>query len=98
VLYDLTRRYSIEKWRSGAFYRLLCRMLFRAAQPSERYKVLERFYKLPQPLIERFYAGVSPMSDKARILVGKPPVPVGKAIGCLSERRQLEIQLEKMRT
>ncbi|MEL7491094.1 MAG: lycopene beta-cyclase CrtY [Pseudomonadota bacterium] len=84
AIYGLTRRYSTEQWEAGSFYRLLCRMLFRAAEPSQRYKVLERFYKLPQPLIERFYAGVTPVRDKARILVGKPPVPISRAISVLA--------------
>ena len=84
ALFRLTRQYSMDQWKRGAFYRLLCRMLFRAAEPAERYKVLERFYKLPQPLIERFYAGVSPVRDKARILVGKPPVPITRAISVLA--------------
>ncbi|HVM98620.1 MAG TPA: lycopene beta-cyclase CrtY [Caulobacteraceae bacterium] len=72
-------------WRERAFYRLLNRMLFRAAAPTERYKVLERFYRLPVPLIERFYAGQATLADKLRILSGKPPVPIGRALGCLSE-------------
>jgi lycopene beta-cyclase len=47
--------------------------------------VLERFYRLPQPLIERFYAGEATLADKARILAGKPPVPIRRALGVLSE-------------
>jgi lycopene beta-cyclase len=72
-------------WRRRAFYRLLNRMLFRAADPDRRYKVLERFYRLPTPLIERFYAGEATLRDKLRILAGKPPVPVDRALRCLSE-------------
>jgi len=64
----------------------LNRMLFRAARPDQRYRVLERFYRLPQPLIERFYAGETTLADKARILSGKPPVPIGAALTCLVER------------
>jgi lycopene beta-cyclase len=60
-------------------------MLFRAAAPGERYKVLQRFYGLPQPLIERFYAGQITWRDKLRILAGKPPVPIRRALSCLSE-------------
>ena len=41
------------------FYRLLNRMLFRAAEPAERYRVLEHFYRLDPALIARFYAGRS---------------------------------------
>lgn len=77
---------SERTWRTRGFYRLLNRMLFRAARPEERYRVLQRFYRLPQPLIERFYAGRASAADKARILAGRPPVPIGRAIACLSER------------
>ncbi len=76
---------SKNVWRTRSFYRLLNRMLFRAAAPGRRYKVLERFYRLPTPLIERFYAGEATLADKMRILSGKPPVPIGRALGCLSE-------------
>ncbi|MEX0342733.1 MAG: lycopene cyclase family protein, partial [Erythrobacter sp.] len=70
-------------WRATSFYRLLGRMLFDAAKPLERYRVFERFYRLREPLIERFYAGCSTRADKLRILSGKPPVPVIAAIGAL---------------
>jgi lycopene beta-cyclase len=76
---------SKTAWQRRGFYRLLNRMLFRAAAPGQRYKVLERFYRLPTPLIERFYAGEATLADKLRILSGKPPVPIGRALGCLSE-------------
>ena len=79
-------KYALNVWASRGFYRLLDRMLFRAAQPELRYRVLERFYRLPQPLIERFYAAGSTLADKARILSGKPPVPLGAALACLFER------------
>lgn len=72
-------------WQSGRFDRMLARMLFRAAEPAERYRVLERFYRLPEPLISRFYAGRSTFLDHARILAGKPPVPIGRAIRAMME-------------
>lgn len=73
-------------WKSRAYWRLLNRMLFRACDPAERYRVFERFYRLPEPLIERFYAGELRLADKIRILSGKPPVPVGRAVACIAER------------
>jgi lycopene beta-cyclase len=79
---------SIGLWRARSFYRVLNRMLFRAAEPSQRYCVLERFYRLPQPLVERFYAGRIRLADKARILAGKPPVPVWRAVKALTEPRR----------
>ncbi|MBB4857270.1 lycopene beta-cyclase [Novosphingobium chloroacetimidivorans] len=72
-----------EHWRQGRFYRMLTAMLFGAAAPDQRYKVLERFYGLSEPLIERFYAGQSSPADMLRILAGKPPVPLGAAIASL---------------
>lgn len=70
-------------WDKARFYRRLGRMLFDAARPEERYRVFERFYRLREPLIERFYAGRSTGKDKLRILSGKPPVPVFPAIRAL---------------
>lgn len=71
-------------WAKTGYYRLLGSMLFGAAEPEERYRIFERFYRLREDLIERFYAASSTFSDKARILTGKPPVPVGKAIRALT--------------
>lgn len=80
---------SKQRWRERGYYRLLNRMLFRAAAPGRRYVVLERFYRLNQGLIERFYAGRITLADKARILIGKPPVPVSAALAVLSEKSVL---------
>lgn len=80
ALHELTHRFARRTWRSRGFYRLLAAMLFRAAEPGERYRVLERFYRLDARLIARFYGGQSTMLDRARILSGKPPVPVGRAV------------------
>ena len=71
---------SRSLWNDRAFYRLLDRMLFRAAEPSQRWRVLRRFSGLPEGVVRRFYAGQSTALDKARILTGKPPVPIGKAM------------------
>ena len=71
-------------WAQTGYYRFLGKMLFGAALPADRYKVFERFYRLREPLIERFYAGKSTMADKARVLVGKPPVPIFRAVGALA--------------
>jgi lycopene beta-cyclase len=75
--------WSEVHWRQGSFYRMLTKMLFGAARPQHRFRLLERFYRLPQGLIERFYAGRSTAADKARILAGKPPVPIGAAFASL---------------
>ena len=74
------RTHARGEWRNQGFYRLLNRMLFLAGQPQDRWQVMQRFYGLPAGLIERFYAGSNPWYDRARILIGKPPVPVDQAM------------------
>ena len=79
-LFTLYRARSAALWRERGFYRMLNRMLFGAAAPPERYRVLEHFYRLPPATIGRFYAGRSTLLDKARTLSGRPPVPVRPAL------------------
>ena len=76
-------RLAADHWRDTAYYRMLARMLFEAAAPEERYVVFQRFYRLREPLIERFYAAQSTLADKARILAGKPPVSMPRAVRAL---------------
>ena len=89
ALHEATHAYARKTWDARGFYRLLDTMLFRAAEPEERYRVLERFYRLDPRLIGRFYAGHSTMRDKARILMGKPPVPVTRAIRAIRDTHRL---------
>jgi len=86
VAWDLRER-SRDLWRRQRFLRLLNRMLFQAARPEGRHLVLARFYRLPEDLIERFYAGRSTLRDCLRLLVGRPPVPIHRAIRCIREPR-----------
>jgi lycopene beta-cyclase len=83
ALHDLTYTMARRAWNERGFYRMLDAMLFRAAEPEKRYRILERFYRLNPALIGRFYAARSTMMDKARILTGKPPVPIGRAIAAI---------------
>lgn len=83
ALHARLRRAAMDHWRGGAFYRMLATLLFKAAEPAERHRVLSRFYRLDPALIDRFYAGRSSTFDKLRILAGKPPVPVGRALAVL---------------
>jgi lycopene beta-cyclase len=80
-----TRARARKHWRRGWYNRLLARMLFHAADPPQRYRVLQRFYRLPEPLIARFYAGRSSVADRIRILAGRPPVPISRALRVLKE-------------
>jgi len=80
ALFHALRAHALAQWRRQGFFRLLNRMLFLAAEPGERWRVMQRFYGLPEPLIARFYAGRPAAADKLRILAGKPPVPLGAAL------------------
>jgi len=90
ALLALTRSHALAAWRRRGFYRLLNRMLFRACAPERRWRVLSRFYGLSEPLIERFYAARTTAADAARVLIGRPPVPVSRALAYLSERSVAE--------
>jgi len=73
------RQFSIDHWHRTSFYRALNRMLFLAARPQERRDIMQRFYGLDASLIARFYAGRNTLLDKAKILAGKPPIPLRRA-------------------
>jgi lycopene beta-cyclase len=79
-LFAAIREDARREWRGQRFFRLLNRMLFLAGRPEQRWRVMQRFYRLPAPLIARFYAGRLRLGDKARLLSGKPPVPVAQAL------------------
>ncbi|WP_086607207.1 lycopene beta-cyclase CrtY [Erythrobacter donghaensis] len=77
------QRRAKRHWRTTAYYRMLSRMLFEAAEPGKRVVVFEHFYALQGRLVERFYAGKSTWPDRLRILTGKPPVAIPRAIRAL---------------
>jgi lycopene beta-cyclase len=87
ALHDLLHGFARRMWKRRGFYRMLAAMLFRAAEPAERYRVLERFYRLDPGLVARFYAARSSGFDRLRVLGGKPPVPVGRAIKAMRGTR-----------
>jgi len=76
-------RRAKRHWRATAYYRMLSRMLFDAAEPGKRVVVFEHFYALKGKLVERFYAGRSTWPDRLRILTGKPPVAIPRAMRAL---------------
>ena len=76
-------RRAKRHWRATGYYRMLSRMLFEAAEPDKRVVVFEHFYALRGRLVERFYAGRSTWPDRLRILSGKPPVAIPRAIRAL---------------
>ena len=85
ALHDALRDHAKKAWEGRGYYRMLARLLFRAAAPMDRYRMLERFYSLDGKLVSRFYAGQSTRMDKVRILCGKPPVPPVRAARVIME-------------
>ena len=72
---------AARHWSGQAFFRLLNRMLFRAAMPDERVKIFESFYRHDEALIARFYAGTLTGFDMLTVLRrGATTVPALKAI------------------
>lgn len=83
ALYQLIADFAAHHWQTQRFFRLLNRMLFLAGTPDQRWRVMQRFYQLDEQLIARFYAGQLRSADRARLLLGKPPVPIVGAIKAL---------------
>lgn len=75
-----TNAFADRVWSENTFFRRLNNMLYLAAKPHERLRVLEKFYRLPESTIAHFYSGRLGVGDKARILSGRPPVGLAKGI------------------
>lgn len=71
-----------DRRRRARFCHLLNRLLFRWYPPAARRAVFERFYRLPEATIARYYAMRLRPVDKLRILGGRPPaglsIPAGR--------------------
>lgn len=80
---SVLRKLAEQAWERQVYFRLLNRFLFIASRGAERRRIFERFYRLPQALIERFYAADLKTRDKFRIVFGRPPVSLGRALGAI---------------
>ncbi len=59
--------------RQIRFCHLLNRLVFQWFAEGDAWHAFDRFYRLPAPLIRRFYALETSAADRARILLGRPP-------------------------
>ena len=59
--------------RRARFCCLLNRLLFQAYPPEARRNIFERFFRLPESTIRRFFSMRLRAVDKARLLGGRPP-------------------------
>ena len=84
-VYAEVRHFATTRWQARAFFRMLNRLLFRAAAPEARARVLEQFYRRSPDLIARFYAGDLTAFDRLRLLAGRPPVSLRLALAHMRE-------------
>lgn len=89
ALFPRIRDHAIAEWKRQTYFRMLNRFLFLAARPEERFHVFQFFYTKPQDTVERFYAGQLSAIDKVRLVWGKPPVPILRAMAAMPEAPQL---------
>lgn len=82
---QLIETHSCRLWYKRSFFRVVNRMLLIAARPDERWRIMQRFYSLSAGLIERFYSDSLTRFDKARILIGRPPIPILRAARVVPE-------------
>ena len=80
ALVELTHRYAAETWARRGFYRALDTMLFRAAEPDRPLPGAGALLPARPRPGARFYAAESRRTDQLRILSGRPPVPIGRAV------------------
>lgn len=73
VVGEAWQRLVARRQSQARFFNLLNRMLFGAMDPAQRWNVFERFYRLPEATILRFYAMDVTLGDRVRLLVGRPP-------------------------
>ena len=83
AVYARLRDDARKAWNERGYFRFLNKMMFRAADPKERVRIFERFYGLSEGLIGRFYAARIRWIDRVRLLAGKPPVPLHRALRCV---------------
>ncbi|MBV9079741.1 MAG: lycopene beta-cyclase CrtY [Elusimicrobia bacterium] len=70
-----------EHRRRNRFYPMLNRMLLMTAQPANAYRILERFYAMPERVIENFYADRLTLRDRLTVMFsGKPPLSLAEAV------------------
>lgn len=80
ALTALLNEIAAAHWASQRFFRLLNRMLFRGAEPDQRVRIFESFYRHDEELIARFYAGRLTRFDIVKVLArGAPTVPGPRA-------------------
>jgi lycopene beta-cyclase len=78
---------KVAQKRSRSPYCLLNRMMYLGTPAADRFRLLERFYRLPEESVARFYRSEMRGVDWLRLFGGrKPPLPILRAIRCAIAR------------
>jgi len=77
ALHDLTHGFARRLWRRRGFYRMLDKMLFKAAEPAERYRILERFYRLEGTRASGSGLGLAIAKELAELMDGTIELATG---------------------
>ena len=57
--------------------------MYTAARGRRRYKLFDRIYRMDDALVERVFASSLRLRDRIRLLNGRPPVLVSRALASL---------------
>lgn len=87
VVQQVTTAFRKEHAPSSTFLISLNRMLFRAAEPAQRWKIFTQFYRRKLPVITQFYSGSLSFSTKIAMICGVPPVPIFRGLKHFFGRR-----------
>jgi lycopene beta-cyclase len=83
VVGDDLARFARRHRHQARYCHVLNRLVFGLFPPEQRHHVFERFYRMPEATIRRFYALQLTATDRARILVGRPPRGMSLRAGAL---------------
>ena len=86
ALRAIVRETPRRRWLAPRFFRGLNRVWFAVGADGDRWRLMQRFYGMPEDLIAHFYAGRLPGRHKLRLLSGRPPVAVLDAVRAMLDR------------
>lgn len=90
-LSERVRQLHGQMARRQRFFYWLNRMLF-WQKPALRYKLLQRFYRLPGGTVARFYSARFGPLDYLRFFGGWPPIPTTKALSIFPNHKKVQFE------
>jgi lycopene beta-cyclase len=88
---ERVRRLQAQMARRQRFFYWINRMMF-WEKPERRYKLLQRFYRLPEGTVARFYSARFGPLDYLRFFGGKPPIPTTKALSIFPNHKKVQFE------